>query len=79
MVFVKSIWFNQIGLILVQDLTTLKYKAYIGCVKFSNNFEKDDVKGIMTFGDKFPLQEAASIMGFNLNRNFKEENIEKFL
>jgi hypothetical protein len=53
-----SIWFNKIGIVLIND--DYENKAYIGYVKGIN--EKEDTEYISKFGYPFPVKQAEEMI-----------------
>lgn len=55
LVFVDSYWFRYGGVVLCQDQITLEYKAYMSGIKIIDRDIQEDVREIMSFGEKVPV------------------------
>ena len=64
MKIIETLWFNgfkgSAGIVIIEEDTTKKRKAYIGVV--SGEDEKMDADGIVSWGQPFPLDTAKRIV-----------------
>ena len=66
MVLKDYIWFNEVGIVIIEDEITHEEKAYIKPINVNeNNTEEQDLLDIMKWGTPFPLEAAKkAIKGF---------------
>ena len=62
--FIDVFWSGGAGIVLTQDTCTNKYEAYMKSVDGFNELE--DIKDIMRWGNKFPLEAAEKLFGKDL-------------
>ncbi len=79
MIFIDVRWYHDVGLLLVQDKITRKYKAYIGAVEDYQNTEEKDIRKLMKWGSKFEYDAARALFGKIMDTDWIENHPEYFI
>jgi len=61
MTFVDVKWYNNVGIVTVQEVVTGGTKHYIGVCK-NGNTEEDDIRNIMAWGSRFYPESYATYL-----------------
>ena len=85
MVFIDIVWFNQVGIVCVQDINTHQYKFYIRPNEYSEWYESDNTEEqdtIMTIkrGNRFPDNAGKALFDWiDFDKDFIDEHPELFI
>ncbi len=79
MIFIDIKWYDNVGLLLVQDKLTRKYTAYIGSVEDSQNTEENDIRKLMKYGSRFDYDAARMLFGEIMDTDWIGSHPEYFI
>ena len=79
MVYIDSIWFNDVGFALIQDEITREYRCYTKAINPFNEDEDKDIINTIKHGSKFPMEAAEVLFRFDLSKDWVGENPEHLI